>query len=53
MHFVPRKAAIGVSLFGPSRRRAFQSSERVKALEFQAAVVAKQFVQTGHLKHDQ
>jgi hypothetical protein len=52
MYFVSWKPAIGVPLFAPSRRRAFQSSERVKTLEFQAAVVAKQFVQAGYLKDD-
>jgi hypothetical protein len=51
VYSVTGKAAIGGSLCDPFRRGPFQFPQRVKAFEFQAAVVAQQFVQAGHLKY--
>ena len=55
MHFIARESAllaIGFLMSGrlPGERSEF--SERVKALEFQSAVVAQQFSETGDLQND-
>ena len=50
MNLVPRETAIGAPLLTVFRRCSFQLSERIETLELQAAIVAKQLMQPGHLE---
>src|ERR1051326_3295281 len=51
MNFVARKAArVGGGLWSRGRL-ALKLPQRIETFEFEAAIIAKQLMQTGHLKH--
>ena len=51
MNFVPRKAARVYGDLFSLCRLALKLPQRIETLEFEAAIIAKQLMQTGHLKH--
>jgi len=49
---VTRKAALVSCKFCPLNRSSRQFTERIKAAEFQAAIIAEKFMQSGDSKND-
>lgn len=52
MHFVARKAARVCGDFWSRRRLALKLTERIEPLKLEAAIIAKQLMQAGHLKYE-
>ena|SRR5438552_2864800 len=52
VNLVARETAVIINQLFLSRRHAFQFAERIEPSKFQAAVVAQELMQAGHLEYD-